>query len=303
VEQSTKKRVTSVAVSEISDLYLRTFSQFHFLTGAQLTRRLYKMGMLTTVKTRLKSLTDEGYLHAFWLPTVKSKSPYIYTLAAKGIKYLRAEGLDVEVSYRQSELEELSHSFLWHVLSLNDFIISAYLLERTQPTYRVHTMLHDLSLKKHPMEIPSTLLGEAKTNKPKLVVPDAFLNIRVTPGGGMKQRQYALWVELDRGTEQTIDHFKQKIRKIVAALRSNMAQDYFHVPRIAAVAFPTTAGQKRVEQMRKWSMEVLTELHVATEISDLFLFSPFTPALLPKQIFQEPVWTTPGQLLVTLLGE
>ena len=303
LEASTKLKHTGI--TEIADTYLRTIASFHFVTGQQLTRRLYKMGMHTTVMARLKKLVDTGYLHVFWLPTVKSKSPNVYTLSAKGAKYLKEEaGLDVERVYKPSELAELSHTFLWHILDLNNFLIAAYLFEKEHPAYRIAAMQHDLTLKKKPIEIPAPPKG-LPSGKPKTLIPDAFLDIRMTPGGGKRQRQYNFWVELDRGTETNIAGFKQKIRTLLQAIITQKAQEYFSVRQFSAIVFPTTAGEKRVEQMRKWTFDVLTEEKAPEEIMTLFLFTFMSPDVDPATLFLTPVWRTPLSSYppVSLFGE
>ncbi len=296
-----------LAINQVYDTYLTVFSQLYFLKAEQLTRRLYKMGMLTTVQARLKLLTEAGYLHSFHQPTVKSKSAYIYTLAAKGVRHVENNGRDVAVYYKPSELIELSHPWLWHVLELNDFIISAQTLEKTVPQVSLARLHHDLSMKKEPIQVPmetwKNKAGETVTRFVD-VWPDTFLDFRVRREGE-KPLQYCFWVELDRGTEQTIDRFKGKIRRIVAAILSGKMQEYFGIKHLSAVLFPTTAGNRRVEQMRKWVIEILTDLHAKPDLVEMFLLAPFTASMTHQQVWFDPLWVTPlkEQTPISLLGE
>src|SRR5262249_6110022 len=89
------------------------------------------------------------------------------------------------------------------------------------------------------------------------------------------------------------EHFKQKIRNLVAAIVTNTVQDYFSVRQLSAIVFPTTAGDKRVAQMRKWTLEVLTEVKAPAELMTLFLFTAPAPSLTPSALFLTPLWLTP----------
>jgi hypothetical protein len=289
-----------LAISQVLDMYLRAFAEFHFLTAVQLTRRFYKPGMLTTVQTRLKSLVDAGYLHSFMLPTIKSKSPFVYALSAKGAKYLRdVDEVVADVVYKPSELEELSHSFLHHVGELNDFLLAAKSLEQVAPGWRVAQIWHDLTLHKNPLVVPGNFFGTK--SKPRSVYPDGFLDIRQSIEN-QRQRQYCLWVEMDRGTE-AVEPFKDKIVRIAGAIQSGVVQDYFGIKQVSAVAFATTAGNNRVKQIQKWTLEVLGEKHTPPGVVDLFVFAIFSSTLPPRDVFLEPIWITPHNEGIELLGD
>lgn len=301
MKASLTKQPTPFIISEVLDMYLRAFAEFHFLTAVQLTRRFYKPGTLTTVQTRLKALVDAGYLHSFMLPTIKSKSPYIYVLAAKGARYLRdIDELAVEVVYKPGELEELSYSFLHHLGELNDFLLCARGLEQAAPDWRVAKMWHDVTLRKKPLVVPGSFFGG--NSKPRSVCPDAFLDIRQSIEG-QRQRQYCIWVEVDRGTE-ALEAFKDKIVRIAGSVQSGVVHEYFGIKQVSAVAFATTAGNKRVREMQKWTLEVLEEKHAPPAIVDLFVFASFSSTQTANEVFFEPVWITPQKDIIParLLG-
>src|SRR6266852_1523835 len=103
-------------ISGVDDRFLRAIYRYHMLKPEQLIRRYYSKGSLTFVKARLKLLTDHGYLEANQQPTTRGRSPFFYTLASKGIRYLKEAGFDVNRYHRPSRKAEylpfLLHTFL-----------------------------------------------------------------------------------------------------------------------------------------------------------------------------------------------
>lgn len=292
-------------ITETLENYIQAFNQYYFLTSKQLTKAMgYKPSMYTNVKPRLYDLVEEKYLQVVRLPTVDGKGPYIYTLAHKGVKYLRELGQEVEVTYRPSNIAELNHSWLKHLLELNDFLICAKQVGDGKSGFRLYRMWHDLMLKRNPIKAPVSLMAtteaEKKSKRMKDVVPDGVLVFRKEQEG-KKTLQYSVWIEHDRGTEgrKTI---MDKVRAIVAAILSGAVKEYFDIPKIENVCFITSAGSDRVETLRKWTMEALASLHVKSGMRDLFVFSCFPYAIDQKtnkiilheldyeEVFFQPVW-------------
>src|SRR2546425_11125154 len=88
----------------VDDRLLQALGRFHYLTAKQVTNLYYKAGSFTTVQARLKRLADNGYLLPLALPTIRAKSPFVYTLATKGREYLVELGFDLPgVSFRPSK--------------------------------------------------------------------------------------------------------------------------------------------------------------------------------------------------------
>src|SRR6266516_7946598 len=104
---------------------------FHFLTLEQVTRLLYSSGSKNGVGNLLVKLTEAGYLDRFKLPTGFPLQPYVYMLGRKGKKYFEEEkGWDVPKLPTLAVMQARSHSFLMHLLEVNNVIITAKLLER-----------------------------------------------------------------------------------------------------------------------------------------------------------------------------
>lgn len=297
--------VKPLQINETLERYIQAFNQYYFLTSKQLTKLMgYKPSMYTNVKPRLGDLVEAKYLQTIHLPTVEGKAPYIYTLAHKGVKYLRELGQEVEVTYRPSNIAELNHGWLKHLLELNDFLICAKQVEKGESGFRLYKMWHDLALKRNPIKAPVSLMAtteaEKKSKRMKDVVPDGVLVFRKEQEG-KKTLQYSAWIEHDRGTEGS-KTIKDKVRAIVAAILSGAVKEYFDIPKIENVCFITSAGADRVETLRKWTMEALASLHVKPGMRDLFVFSCFPYAIDQKtnkiilhelnyeEVFFQPVW-------------
>src|SRR5437764_3814834 len=148
-KQSTKKK--SFVVTPVYDLLLRDLTTLQRATAEQLTRLNYKMGMLTTVKQRLNDLTKAGYVLPLHHPSIRL--PYMYALDRKGLNYLAAQGVDVREYFRPSQEEDSAKNFLFreHMLAISDLIIHALTFERSDPSYRIHTLLHERFFKNKPI--------------------------------------------------------------------------------------------------------------------------------------------------------
>lgn len=301
-----KRIVKSFVPSATQEGYIQAFNQYYFLTSKQLTKLMgYKPSMYSNVKPRLMDLVEWKYLQIIKLPTVSGNAPYIFTLAHKGVKLLREElGQEVEVIYKPSQIAELNHSWLKHLLELNDFLICAKQVEKGNSGFRLYRMWHDLVMKREPIKAPVSLMAiteaEKKSKRVKDVVPDGVLVFRKSQGEGKKPLQFSMWVEHDRGTEgqKTI---KDKVRAIVAALLAGNVKAYFEL-KIENICFITSAGVERAETLRKWTMEALASLHVKSDIRDLFVFAcwPYSidgktnkivlQELNYEEVFFQPVW-------------
>lgn len=175
----------------------------HLATAEQLTRLHYRPGVIKAVKARLKTLADQGYVLADRVPTRNYKSPYYYTLAQKGARYLSGLGLDVPDSFRSSKETGKSYLHLGHTLEVNDLLIAAMLLAKTDPRLSLASFLHERVLKQQPYT------AEGPKGK-ATIIPDAYLTFAMATSDG-RQRRFPVLLELDRGTEEK-QHFRHRIR-------------------------------------------------------------------------------------------
>ena len=258
---------------------LEAVYQFHYLTVPQLTRLIYGTKLDHYTNEQLKRLTDEGYLFRFPLPDSKrGNKQLIATLATKGIKHLKDIGKD-GVYFRPGDTPP-SILHLQHELVLNDFLIAASLLPKVEPSITLAKLIHGWQL--HHMPIKVRLNGEQIS-----VVGDGWLDFRLQIGKDIYQS--AVWVELDRNSEFSRS-FKRKVRALVAAVTSPAYQELFGTD-IVTIAFATPVSETRMNAMRGYVNEVLTEMGTRADAA-LFYFTSLPKELDPKTLFLSPVWQT-----------
>src|SRR5436309_1940893 len=169
-KQSFKKK--AFVVTPVHDLLLHDLHTLHRATAEQLTRLNYKMGMINTVKARLKDLSDNRYVLPLSHPSIRL--PYMYALDRKGLNYLQNQGVDVREYFRPSQEEDSAKNFLFreHMLSISDILIHALLFVKAEPSYRIGTMLHERVFKNTPLQATYTRNSSEET---KTIVPDTYI--------------------------------------------------------------------------------------------------------------------------------
>ena len=293
-----ERKKPSFVITPVYDVLLRDLNILQRATAEQLTRLNYKMGMINTVKARLKDLADNRYVLPLSHPSIRL--PYMYALDRKGLNYLQAQGVDVREYFRPSQEEDTARNFLFreHILAISDILIHALLFERAQPSYHIKSLLHERALKNTP--IKATYKEASKT-----LVPDAYLEFVYTGKSGKEETIPVVW-ELDRGTEDQ-KFFRKRIRAYIVFLHSREFEKVFGVGNIT-IAFATTKNHNRVKQMREWTEKELAQTNEPAWLSNLFLFTTLPEtmdAIEPRQLFLDPVWHVPGEddNPVSLLGE
>ncbi len=259
---------------------IRIIHAYHFLTVEQICRLFYSPGSLTHARVQLKRLADAGFLQRFRAPTAKAgNTPFIYTLARRGIQYLSTAGITEFSRFRPSENIELSHLFLSHTLAVNNIIITAKLVERIAPEIRLAQFRHERVLRQTPVEVVTTA-GEKQK-----VIPDGWLDFR-TP-----THRTAVVLELDRGTEQQRT-FKKKLQGLIAFAQGPY-QAFFNTSSMT-IAFLTTTGEDRCAVIRKWCEEELRD-EAQQELAEIFLFLAVADEgkELDSKVFLSPVWQQP----------
>jgi len=282
----------SFAISGVDDRFLRAVYRYHMLKPEHITRRFYSKGSLTFVKARLKLLTDHGYLDANEQPTVRGRSPYYYTLANKGIKYLKEVGLEVQRYSRPSRKVEYL-PFLSHTFSVNDVLIAAELVAEGSAQLSLVEMQHELVLKQDPCKVPVERMGrdDRAVTTHVSIVPDGWLDFRYDRGMELPERRMCIWLELDRGTVGMKD-FKEKVTALLAFYKSGAYQKRFGTNSLR-VGFATTDGVTRVRQMRTWLRDVMVKQQEKRALSERFVCTALPPDLDPHALFLTPVWYLP----------
>jgi hypothetical protein len=301
-DRTTGKKRTAFVVTPVHDLLLRDLHTLHRATAEQLTRLNYKMGMLNTVKARLKDLGDNRYVLPLSHPSIRL--PYMYALDRKGLNYLAAQGIDVREYFRPSQEEDSAKNFLFreHMLAISDVLVHALLFEKAEASYRISSMLHERFFKNHPIKATYTRSERVETNT---LVPDFYIEFACAGHNGNEDIIPVLW-ELDRGTEDQ-KFFRKRIRAYIVFLRSRIFETVFNIKNIT-VAFATTRNHNRVRLMREWTQKELAVTNEPSWLSQLFLFTALPEnmgEIEPRQLFLDPVWYTPldDENPVSLLGE
>jgi len=289
-------------VTPVHDLLLRDLGTLHRATAEQLTRLNYKMGMLTTVKQRLKDLADNKYVLPLSHPSIRL--PYMYALDRKGLNHLAAQGVDVREYFRPSSEEDSAKNFLFreHMLAISDILIHSLLFEKTEASYRISSMLHERVFKNNPIKATYERNSREET---RTIVPDAYLAFVYTRPDGKEETIPVMW-ELDRGTEDQ-KFFRKRIRAYSVFLKSRAFKTLFSIENIT-IAFATTKDHNRIRQMREWTQKELAATNEPLWLSQLFLFTSLPENMAeiePRQLFLDPVWYMPSddENPVSLLGE
>ncbi len=287
----------ALTLSERDEQILQAVYTYQYLTLAQITRLFFSARSQRSKNHAgqyVKRLAEAQWLVRFPLPsTQKGNRAYVYTLAYKGLKYLHTLGFDVSPSSRQAKPAP-SYQHMQHTLCLNDVLIAAALLPRRVPTVLLCDMQHEWILKQKPLHVPSPdTPGNGRMHSGwqlTSVIPDAWLDFRLCLNGITYQT--AVWLELDRGSEEQ-KQFRRKVRGLYHASRSETYRQEFDAQNII-IAFATTAGEKRREQLRQWTKQELSVLGKISD-ADLLLFTSLPPTgdLDPEWLFLSPVWLTP----------
>lgn len=299
-KQAVKQK--TFVVTPVHDLLLHDLNTLQRATAEQLTRLNYKMGMLTTVKQRLKDLSDNRYVLPLSHPSIRL--PYMYALDRKGLNYLSAQGVDVREYFRPFQEEDSAKNFLFreHMLAISDILIHALLFVKSEPSYRVNSLLHERVFKNNPMKTTYTGSNSEET---KSIVPDAYVEFVYSGQNGKEVPIPVLW-ELDRGTEDQ-KFFRRRIHAYIVFLKSRSFKTLFSIENIT-VAFATTKDHQRVRQMREWARRELAVTNEPGWLANLFLFTALPENMAefePKQLFLAPVWYLPSddENPVSLLGD
>lgn len=262
----------------------------HIATAKQLCRLHYSMGSIKAVKAKLRKLCDQGYVQLDAIPTKFTRSPYYYALDKLGMQYLQQAGMDVNLYFRSSKEVNKHALFIEHTLEVNDILIAAALLKRSNASYWLDSFMHERSLKHNPYKV-SWQGGRFA------LIPDAFLDFRVRVPEGL--RRMPILLEHDRGSEEQ-KYFRRRIRAYLTLLKTETFKKLFQV-RSVTVAFTTTAGQSRLGRLREWTRQELQ--NEPKEVGLMFCFTALEKPLEPQTIWLAPRWYTPyDNQPISLLG-
>jgi len=272
---------------------LKLITTFHFLS-VDLIMALRGIHSRPKLQTRLKLLYEAGFLDRRALPSAHvGAKEYIYALSTKSIRVLQDLGYSGFSRFRPDEFRDYAFPFLDHCMALNKLLVCAYTLERSVPSISLVSLFHDLDLHRAPVRITvdRRLPGGGRTDESVTVIPDAILDFRMRVEGQELRRRRVISLELDNRGTTSVNPFKNKLRAYYWFAISEAYKERFAPACI--VAYATTAGQSRLNQMIEWTEQELQEQQLEHE-SGLYHFTSLPAGEYdPREIFCSPIWRRP----------
>jgi hypothetical protein len=290
---------------------LEYVSQCYCLTAEMLSRLLGYSYRYVQLGCRL--LTEQGMLEAHHArkQTRFGVAPYVYSIGERGHNRLKQAGHPVPTRYRS--LYERLHEGdpLAHTLAVNEFLINALILERTDPNITV-SFVHELDLNANPLIIP---LPDEK--KPVRLSADLWLKIEFAN----PPDQYCFLVEVYL-SKLSKNRWQKKVRAYLnsfAVYRERFGttqldgicvteQNKLEFPRIdlsrltpreeQRFAFLEKQKEQRFSQVVEWTRQEYLAHNITPNSEDagIFLFSKTAlPTLTPWELFYSPHWYTAVQ--------
>jgi hypothetical protein len=281
--------------------------RFYFLTAPQVQRLHYSTGDLPYAQRRLKRLHDGGWLlrtpfltaSAIGKGSAKGKLPYVYCLTRQAQRYLAELGVDIDQRFEPQEEIRRSNIHLLHTLSVNDFLIAAGLLDRSEEQIQLHEMIPERALKRQVDRV--TIPRGDRGTESVAVIPDGWLDFRVTEDEGTLQ--FGIALELDRGTEEQ-KAWRRKARSLIAWHQGPFEQHFQilntqgkMIPSSLYIAVVAIPGQRRLQELLTWTQLELAAMpaNERDQAAELFFFTAENPeSTSPQSLFLERVWQQPS---------
>ncbi len=268
---------------------LQAVYRYQLLTSVQLVRACgYSHNSLERVQRLVKQLTDTEYVLSLPVPVVRGKAPFVYTLARKGLNYLKRAGVDVREYFRPSKEHEKSYLFLQHTLALNDVLIAASNLHKFVADYSLRSFIHERVLKQTPYKLSFMRGG---TLEAVTLIPDAFLQFVKQKKKGNEESIPRL-LELDRNTTEQ-RHFRRNLRARIEFIKEEGYKKLLGTTTVTFAYAVAAGGEKRREELRTWARKELADTSEQRWLSNLFLFASLPVDLEPKSLFVDHVWYPP----------
>ena len=259
---------------------LGLIQRFPFISTLQLMR-LRGVRHLPTMQAKMKELVQKGLLVRRRLPNAAhpASSEFLYHISTLGRSLL---DVDSDTRSRSGEIAE-GFIHLNHAHTLNDVLISAYLLPSAAPGIILSAFRSDLhELKSNPITVsyecafPTGGTGKETTT----IIPDAWLDFRLD--GTDKRRVYV--VELDMGS---MDNMRLR-RKMRAYYHLGVSDEYFHTFSTNLICVVYIAlSEKRRDLLRSLCEQEL-QLQGLEEEYNLFRFG-----VMPASADSIKLWCSP----------
>ena len=266
---------------------------YRFLTALDFATLFYSPSSLTYVRALLSDLAGgedfktNQYLYRFKIPSL-SNSSRIYTLGAKGRKYLATElGLPADWYIRPHKLKYFSHAQTDHNISLTRFLIAAQAWAKQQTNYCIAQMRICYELAQSTPLIDISTSGKTENVR---VTFDAWVLVERL-NNGAHEHFIPVAIEIDAGTEHG-RRFRQHVRSRLLFIQSGAYRQLFHTNAVL-ICYVTTGQtpeyrETRRKAMCRFTMEVLKELNKESWAS-IFRFTSTTF----EDIYQTPFFDQP----------
>lgn len=306
--QLNKKQSKPFVLTSRHDEIIRAVHDYRYVTATDITRLFYSPNSLKHVREILSRLSggndyvDRQYLFRFPLPhTHSGNAERIYTLGAKSRSYLQGMGIETNWYLRPSDVVSLTYQHLQHALSLTRFLIAARIFVQKHPEIELPVCLTEYTLRQHAGQVTIEIKKSSSLVQiPMVVVPDAWLDFRFPHTTAPKR---PVLLEIDRGTEMQ-KYFKRHVASRIAFVKPNGEYHRLFGTNFVTIAYATTAGHRRLQNMLTWTEEILTDLG-KQNYADVFRFTslPEQGEYDEEQLFQASSWRQPFENRpVSLLG-
>jgi Replication-relaxation len=292
--------------TELQGSLLISTYNLHYLTVPQMAMLHYKTvnkNTLNYVAGLLRTLDEEhlGYVQRGYLGrSVRfARNPSVFRLSRKGLNHVKSLDFSPLPKFRPGDPFP-SYDKLAHTLEVNNVIIAGLRLAKFTPGIAVAQYMHDWILRHNPIYVTTAKKAEGKI----AVIPDTWIDFRITLPNLLKAVRLPIHLELDMGTITFSEPFKMKLRALLAYI-DGPYQERFGTQLITitfAVAGPLKRRLLRLEVIRAWCEQVLQE-QKRLEVASLFYFCALPDGPLdPVGLFLKPYWITPfDDTLKTLL--
>jgi len=298
-----KKKPAEVGISQRAEEMLRVIHQLRYVTAWDMTRLFYTSTSINHVREILsllsgkKDYADRNYLYRFPLPNTRiGNTEKIYTLGSRGRAYLQTQGMTVDWHFRPYKVASMTYQNCLHAVTLTRFLVAAQVFCKKSQQWELTSLRTEYELKKEIAEeqvkrqavtIPLNATN-GKEQEDVIVIPDAWLQFHHTTS--KKGSWYPVLLEIDRGTEQQ-KHFKKHVRARALFLANGGYKKLFGTNK-GVIAYATTGNETRMNSMRLWTQEVLTELDLK-KLAPRFLFCSLTPSWEQDEtrLFLAPLWS------------
>jgi hypothetical protein len=292
----------AVGISSRQEEMLQSIHQLRYVTAWDMTRLFYTPTSINHVREMLSLLSgkrdyaERHYLYRFPLPNTRiGNTEKIYTLGSRGRAYLQSQGMSIDWYFRPYKVSSMTYQNCLHALTLTRFLVAAQVFVKTHPAWELSKLRTEYELKQEIAEEKAKHQAVTITVKPKngtaeeavTVIPDAWLLFH------HRNRKSGSWqpvmLEIDRASEQQ-KYFKRHIRARALFLANGGYKKLFGTNK-GVIAYATTGNETRLNSMRLWTQQVLTELNMK-KLAPRFRFCSLTPSWEQDatRIFVSPLW-------------